>query len=343
MKHLSIIMVVKNGMPYLPRCFQEIFSQDIAGIEIEIIVMDGGSSDGSCQYAREMGAKVFDAGYAENQEARRYLGILEAKGDIFAFIDVDNFMPNRHWLKQMLDPFNKSEVMCSFTSWYQYSESLTKFDNYYALIGGNDPIAYYLGKNDRMEYRSDRLPRGAILVERSEFVDYVRFDINKLPTIGCNGFFARKSYYDLVELNDPDEFMHTDIHVDLLKIQPQSIYAIVKTGVIHATGKTLYDNLKKRLKYKSIHNDRLSHYRRYYVFNIGSKRDTIILLLTICCSITLIEPIWRSILGYVKTGKKEWFLHPIALIAMVFAYGYSEAVGWLHTILRSGMLKACKK
>ncbi len=46
----SIVTPNFNGMPYLPRCIASVRDQTRSGIDVEHIVVDGGSTDGSCGF-----------------------------------------------------------------------------------------------------------------------------------------------------------------------------------------------------------------------------------------------------------------------------------------------------
>lgn len=321
---ISIIVVVKNAISILPECFARIKQQNYPVKNIEILLIDGGSTDTTCEYGRNQGALVIDGGHPDNQEARRYIGICNAINEIILFIDADNFLPDRNWLRNMVMPFRNPRVGFSFTKWYGLEEGLSPFDKYYALLGGNDPVAYGLGRHDRVPLGRHSLPCGATLVSKFEEIEYIKFDVNNLPTLGCNGFLGRASLYAQLDLDDPNKFMHTDVHIDILSLHPEALYAIVPSTIIHATGKTLLSNLKKRIIYKAIHNDKYEKYRRYKVFDRKSKRDIICLAVNIIFGLTLIQPFIRAIIGYLETGKKEWLLHVIALPSMIVFYIYSE-------------------
>ena len=47
---VTIIVVNYNGMRYLGRCLNSLFSMDYPLEEVEIIVVDNGSSDGSLEF-----------------------------------------------------------------------------------------------------------------------------------------------------------------------------------------------------------------------------------------------------------------------------------------------------
>lgn len=318
--NVSVVIVAKNAKPILGLCLERLRRQNYNQSLIEILVIDGGSVDGTQEIARTFGACVIDGGYPDNQEARRYVGAKLATGEILLYLDADNLIPYDTWLLDMILPFEQPQVVVSFTKWYDPDKLLPSIDRYYALLGGNDPVVYYLGKHDRVPYGERHLPKGAELVSTINGCEIVRFSSKQLPTIGCNGFLVRKAYFDLLDLQDPEHFFHTDVHVDLLRKHPNAEYAIVGNAIIHASGGTLLINLRKRLRYKSEHSERLREYRRYHVFDPSCWRDRLRLLYVIVVAGTFIIPLLRAVVGFFRTRRWEWFWHPVATFGMVAAY-----------------------
>lgn len=324
---ISVIIVTKNSSTLLEKCLKKINSQEFDHDEVEILVLDGTSTDDTLNKCKENNAIYVDAGYSENQEARRLIGARIAKGKILVYIDTDNFIEDKKWLCKMIEPIIEHGADCSFTKWYGWSEELSFLDRYYALIGGNDPVAYYLGKNDRARYLSEALPAGAQLIKTVNGMDFVGFDIKSMPTIGCNGFVMKSDLIKTLNITDPDLFFHTDIHVDLIK-KRSIIYAIVPISITHAAGTTLMQSLKKRLQYKNTHGKEGA--RRYLVFDINSKKDCINLMKIIVRCLIFLPLIIDATTGYVKSRKKEWLIHPVVTLAMVVSYAI-------------GILKRCIK
>ncbi len=318
--YITIIIVARNAIETLPECLTRIHSQTYCKSLIEILLVDGGSVDGTIDYAKKKNVKIINGGYPHNPEARKYIGAKQANGEILVYLDTDNFLPDKNWLSRMVFPFTRADVVCSFTKWYEASYSLSNFDRYYALLGGNDPVAYYLGKHDRVPLNSCILPYGAKLIHKEKNIEYVTFSHDKIPTLGANGFLVKKSYFDQLNYKFPEMFSHIDAHIDLLKKNKGALYAIVSTTLIHATGKTLLFNLKKRLLFKRT----LSNsYRKYKVFDPQSKRDVLRLVLVIIRGLTIVEPLLVAFFNFYKTRRIEWLLHPVALFSMVCIYGYS--------------------
>jgi glycosyltransferase involved in cell wall biosynthesis len=84
---ISVIIPVYNGEKYIKTCINNLLHQTYK--DIEIIVIDDGSTDNSCQMAKEYPVTVF---HQENKglSAARNAGMELATGDYIHFMDVDD-------------------------------------------------------------------------------------------------------------------------------------------------------------------------------------------------------------------------------------------------------------
>lgn len=100
---ISIIIPVYNSEKYLDRCLNSLLEQDYPNIEI--ILVDNGSSDGSlkiCEKYKKKNKqiKVFQRieGY---QGAARNFGILKSSGEYLMFVDSDDYVTNNFCSKSL--------------------------------------------------------------------------------------------------------------------------------------------------------------------------------------------------------------------------------------------------
>ena len=95
MSKVSIIIPVYNGEKSIPRCLNSVLAQDHK--DIEVIVIDDGSKDGSFKVISEYAKKdkrIIPI-HKENSgvSATRNVGLSMATGDYIQFIDVDDWLP----------------------------------------------------------------------------------------------------------------------------------------------------------------------------------------------------------------------------------------------------------
>jgi glycosyltransferase involved in cell wall biosynthesis len=318
---ISVITATLNCEKALRECYTRLTEQDYPKDLLELIAVDGGSSDLTSDIASGFGAQFIQGGYRNNQEARRCVGLRYATRELVLFLDSDNYLPEKSWLRQMVEPFADPEIMASQPLRYLYDPRETLMNRYFALFGVNDPVAFYLKKADRLSYLSDSWNlKGEVLWETDQYYK-IKFSPVDLPTIGSNGFLIRKSSLDVLYLN-PEAFFHIDIHKDLIE-KSAARYAVVKNGIIHSTGETFLKNIIKRISYMKIHTDQMKKYRRYRVFDAADPADRRNLAKFIIFSLTFVEPLFLSLKGYTKVKDWAWFIHPFVCVGFLFAYTYA--------------------
>ena len=104
---VSILIPVKNGGSGLRRCLDSIAAQDVTE-EVEVIVVDSGSTDGSAELAAAMGAKLHRIAPEEfNHGATRNLSASLSRGDILVFTSQDAFAEDAAWLRTLVRPLRE--------------------------------------------------------------------------------------------------------------------------------------------------------------------------------------------------------------------------------------------
>jgi rhamnosyltransferase len=95
---ISVVIPVKNGGEDLVRCLDGIARQE-TDEEVEVVVVDSGSTDGSAAAARSAGAVVQEITAAEFGHGRtRNLGVEVARGDVLVFTSQDAVASDDRWL-----------------------------------------------------------------------------------------------------------------------------------------------------------------------------------------------------------------------------------------------------
>ena len=106
---ISVVIPVKNGGNDLERCLDALARQ-VVDDEVEIVVVDSGSSDGSDDLARRRGARVERIPPAEFHHGRtRNLGAQRARGDILVFTSQDAFAASDGWLARLTGPLRSGD------------------------------------------------------------------------------------------------------------------------------------------------------------------------------------------------------------------------------------------
>lgn len=88
---LSVIVAVRNAMPYLPEAIAAILAQSIS--PVEILVVDGNSTDGTREIVATCPQLLLLDQQGQGLAAARNTGLAAARGDYIAFLDADDLWP----------------------------------------------------------------------------------------------------------------------------------------------------------------------------------------------------------------------------------------------------------
>ncbi|MGB7845498.1 MAG: glycosyltransferase family 2 protein [Candidatus Acidiferrum sp.] len=100
MNSLSVCLIAQNEQENLPRVLQS-----VQGIADEIVVVDGGSTDGTQEIARECGARVFFRAFTNHADQKNYAASI-ASHDWILLLDADEELSDelkksfRKWKQQ---------------------------------------------------------------------------------------------------------------------------------------------------------------------------------------------------------------------------------------------------
>jgi rhamnosyltransferase len=95
---ISILIPVKNGGPALVRCLEGIARQEVDD-ETEVVIIDSGSTDGSPERARELGAQVHEIPASDFVHgATRNLAARLSRGEVLVFTVQDAVPADEQWL-----------------------------------------------------------------------------------------------------------------------------------------------------------------------------------------------------------------------------------------------------
>lgn len=100
----SIVIPCRNERPRLEACLDALEVQDHPRRQFEIVIVDGGSTDGCGALALRRGVQLLtDEG--KGPAAARNIGIRASRGEIVAFTDAD-CVPRYDWLTRLGDAFD---------------------------------------------------------------------------------------------------------------------------------------------------------------------------------------------------------------------------------------------
>ena len=155
---ISVVIPVKDGGEDLRRCLRGIRAQILAE-EVQIVVVDSGSRDGSVALAGECGALVREIPPSEfSHGASRNLGASLASGEILVFISQDAYPVDEHWLERLTAPLRAELELAGV-----YGRQLPH-------TGARPPEVYFLGFLYGSEPRRQQAARiGALNMQTTLF------------------------------------------------------------------------------------------------------------------------------------------------------------------------------
>jgi len=310
---ISIVIPTLNCENLLKKCLESIENQDYPKNKIELLIIDGGSKDNTLKIAKQYTSKIF-SNPLKTAEAGKAVGVKKAKNDLIAFIDSDNILPEKNWIKKMVKPFEDDEIIGSEPLYYTYRKTDPITTRYFALLGMNDPLCLFIGNYDRYCYITGKWTE--MKVKEEDQGDYLKVELNEkqLPTIGANGFMIRRKFLK----NFKDDFLFDiDLVYELVK-NGKNKFAKVKVGIIHIFSSNLSVFVKKQER-------RIRDYEYYKNLNLRKYNWTSMnntKLLKFVISTLLIFPLLLQVIkGFLRKQTKVWFIHPLACWLTLIIYG----------------------
>lgn len=142
---VSFIIPVLNAERHLVKCLGSIRSQDYPRDRVEIVVLDGGSTDSTVRIAGE-----FDSVVLPNPkrlaEYGLQVGIKNATGDLIVIFAADNELQSREWLKKATAPFASDKGCSAVWGPLKSGAEDPPLNKYFELIQ-SDPMTNFLNRN----------------------------------------------------------------------------------------------------------------------------------------------------------------------------------------------------
>lgn len=246
-----------------------------------------------------------------DSEQAKAAGIRNANGDICVMLCADNYLVDNSLFNKVNELFKAEEdIQAIFPCLYHYHPQDNSLNRYFSLIGGNDPICYYLGKNDRF-------PHVNSIFKKSSYP----------PSFGCNGFFYRKK---AIQKTNLDNYYPMDNALEV----DGDFAGILSDGVWHRTSENLITFLKKRYRYaKDLYCDRTN--RRWKM--VDTLEDRLRLCWFVISTLTVIPALSISIRGYSKIKDPAFFWHWPVCFGFLITYGLLA----FRNLFRYGTLFQC--
>jgi len=146
-KGVSIIIPTYNGGNTFSECINEIREQDYSG-DVQLIVIDSGSADGTPDLAKKAGAVVKRIGRKEFHHAgTRNAALSLAKWDRVIFMVQDAVPCSRQWLFDLEEALTDNDVVAAYTDQVPHDDAdiYARFEiESISNARGKEPVLQYL-------------------------------------------------------------------------------------------------------------------------------------------------------------------------------------------------------
>jgi glycosyltransferase involved in cell wall biosynthesis len=105
---ISVIIPVLNGAQTISDTLSALINQSNKPKDLEIIVVDNGSVDGTQEIVRKYNVTLLTEP-KRGPSAARNCGLRNASGEIIGYLDADT-IPTRRWLREIIKPFSNPDV-----------------------------------------------------------------------------------------------------------------------------------------------------------------------------------------------------------------------------------------
>lgn len=241
-----------------------------------------------------------------DSEQAKAIGVRQATGDILCMLCADNLILDQDLFEGIRELFTTYPGLVGvYSKHYHYRKKDNSLNRYFALIGANDPIPFYLGKADRLPHWNQN---------STELMTFLEFQ-DSIPSLGDNGFFLRAKWFKTSNL---DHYYPMDCCEDLRKAGLNTYIRVNNDYLWHRTAENLISFMRKRYRYaRDLYCDRQD--RRWKM--LDSKEDYWRLCFFVFATLTFVNPFLISLRGYCRIKDWAWFWHwPVAL-GTIITYG----------------------
>jgi len=324
---ISIIMPTLNEEKKIEKALISIRKQTISEEQIEILVIDGGSTDKTREIALKYGAKILENPDVYPEAAKR-IGISLSIGKYLVFMDADEELTDNDQLQKRINLFNNSNVKAVLANCLRTPEDYPSLARYINCYG--DAFSYFVYKLDSENLISSFDEKGFNCMKKREGRIY-ELKKNDVTPIGDGGTtmldleFMKKGLSD--KFNDPD--FSTTCFNDI--VINTGCFGIVEGDTINHYSSALLKTFFKKLRFRIIVNldpvNNISGYiARSKVNNNLSYRKWLYLLYCILFPVVLYDSISMCI------RKKDIFfmfhiIFTYYIFFLVIYYGFLKTIG----------------
>lgn len=300
---VSFIIPTLNAERQLKHCLRSIDKQIYPKNIIEILVIDGGSTDKTLAIAKKHKAQIIN-NPKKDPESAKYIGIKRSHGELIALLDADNYIKGNQWLKHMVRPFLLDEEIFGIESFYFSRREWGSVNEYLMLMHIADPVARVL---------ASKLEK----IEHKNYIEY-RVPPHGMYPVGADGFIWKRKVIEAVGFNKK-MFEEANFSFRTYEKGFRKFARVKNTGIYHDYARSLKEYIKKRSKIANKNMKRVVNDEDIWILSRGQLR--MILSFAYCAS--FIGPLIEAIVNLYRSKRLVWLWHPIFCLATVVVYSYN--------------------
>ena len=303
----SIIMATYNSEKTLERSLKSIRKQNIDQNEIEILVIDGGSTDSTLAIAAQYGACILNNPERLPEKAKR-IGIREAKGEWLLIMDSDEEIPQDDILSRRLSFMKKHpEAKCLLGYYRQPPDYKSKLGHYISNVG--DPFSafvyqWYMGGNIGL------IKKKRISSEKEGYIG--KFEHGDIIPIGDSvTMFNRAFLYDNYE-----KFIDTENTATIFSmiVKDTSLVAHIDDDFVYHYTRSDFKTYLRKLRFRIINNIFDQNGSGYSAVSVTNNKLKYRKYLYPCYCATIVLPIFDGI------RMSIYYKNPVYLSHAFFAW-----------------------
>lgn len=243
---ISIAIATYNSVDTLGKTLKSIKGQDFPQNKIEILIIDGGSSDMTISLAKKYDCKILSNPKKEPVYAK-HIAFMKSSGKYLMYLDSDEVLKNPHSLKLKWHVFKSNpKVKAIMPSGYKTPKEYSQINYYINEIG--DPFSFFNYRlSQNAEFYIKLLSKRFRVISEDKNSVVLDFSNKKtLPIIELNAGGG------MIDLEYAKSFPNTKKDPTLISflfyhiVQKEDYIAITKNDeVIHYSSKSIIKYLKK--------------------------------------------------------------------------------------------------
>lgn len=305
---ISFVIPVLNEEKRIRKCLSSIRRQNYPQDKVEILIVDGSSSDKTLEIAKEFNVRIIN-NPKKLAEYGVQLGILNARGELATIFAADNELYSENWIRRVIEVFEKNKEVSAVWGRLISGEDDPPINKYFELIQ-NDPFSFFMNKNLNFYLKTGER-RG----------DYVVFRVSpKRPLVwGANGLTYRLKW--IREIWNTEDYLGDN----------DAFHILIERGknkVVYFSIPFVYHHHIRRL------DDWVKKWRRNFLHHLLDKWESrninwilvqnfkIKLIVWLIYSLLPIFSLIHSLKNALLTKNKYWLYHPIVCFMQSITYIY---------------------